>query len=572
MDAEFFRARRAAAALTEPHTPDPDWAMAYILFSAWLMGAVPPNHIGILVAHNAAFDMRILVNRVLDLKTSLPTNVLLVLDTLALVKAKFSAVHDAVGGAATKTKNDLQTVFTRITSTELQGDARLHDATFDVELLVKIITHNSVRPHLLTAGSGLSTVQQHVAAQLAKRVETPPDPADLDDYDGDGSDLEDSWEDGFDTDTFAELQRALADGVNDDDGDDEEEEEVFADSGGAGVTSLSRSSAGGGRGGRRSSTTASASVARSSTSGVSASSSGSGQPPQWNTEVSDSWFVDDGVDNFTRQLRHSHRLVDRGNQYPTATQEVFESDGQAWCPPPSAGLCVGRTFNMMFPRWLVQAICSSTNEYHARRTFARKLKWFLAHRVRRHAERRAARRQAADEDDEQPDSDDSSDNTDEETVLKGYTGDQIRWKRLRPSELYRWLAVYMMGTGSGGYGTRMKDWFSKHPLRGRSELRNLAARGGIGRARFLLILKYLHANKYLGLMPAHPYPNLTEAQRPSSEDASDRWQKIRPFMDTSCDIWRYWMAPGRYLTVDESMIPFRGRHSDKVCGCFCTNA
>ena len=65
------------------------------------------------------------------------------------------------------------------------------------------------------------------------------------------------------------------------------------------------------------------------------------------------------------------------------------------------------------------------------------------------------------------------------------------------------------------------------------------------RDRFKLILKFLHFNDNIGYNPNDP--------------DRDRLYNVRPFIDMICD--RFWKVyiPGKNLSVDESLVLFKGR-------------
>lgn len=68
--------------------------------------------------------------------------------------------------------------------------------------------------------------------------------------------------------------------------------------------------------------------------------------------------------------------------------------------------------------------------------------------------------------------------------------------------------------------------------------------------RFLKILRYLHLNDN-SKMPKKGQPNF------------DRLYKLRPLLDHINEIFKKMFSPSRYLSVDESMVRFKGRSSLK---------
>lgn len=93
----------------------------------------------------------------------------------------------------------------------------------------------------------------------------------------------------------------------------------------------------------------------------------------------------------------------------------------------------------------------------------------------------------------------------------------------------------------------MRDYFSHDPVLYNTFTKHV----GMSRDRFLSIMKYLHVNDNAGFIP-RDQPN------------HDPLHKVRPMVDLLNRRFKELYTPSANLTIDEAMIPFRGRLSFKV--------
>lgn len=113
------------------------------------------------------------------------------------------------------------------------------------------------------------------------------------------------------------------------------------------------------------------------------------------------------------------------------------------------------------------------------------------------------------------------------------------WKPITVQDLRHFLAIWILAAAQNRQGN-MSDWWSTDPLRGFAPVQKM-----LSRDRFLAILKYLHV--------ANPYDQL--------KAGGDKVFKIRDLMTRLNSAFQRKYHPARNLTVDEMMIPFKGRLS-----------
>lgn len=120
-----------------------------------------------------------------------------------------------------------------------------------------------------------------------------------------------------------------------------------------------------------------------------------------------------------------------------------------------------------------------------------------------------------------------------------------RWSMVSLDELHKFFAViFHMSLVKK---PRLRDYFSFDPV-----LHAVFPKAiGMARDRFLSILKYLHLNDNDGYVP-RGQPN------------HDPLHKLRPFIDLLNQKFKELYTPSANLTIDEAMIPWRGRLHFKV--------
>lgn len=119
------------------------------------------------------------------------------------------------------------------------------------------------------------------------------------------------------------------------------------------------------------------------------------------------------------------------------------------------------------------------------------------------------------------------------------------WKAVTLEELNRFFAVIVHM--SLVRKPHLKDYFSTHPVMWCPFPYNI----GMGRDRFLSILKYLHISDNTTYLPRND-PN------------HDAAHKIRPLLDHLNRKFKELYTPSEHLTLDEAIVPFRGRIRFKV--------
>ena len=120
-----------------------------------------------------------------------------------------------------------------------------------------------------------------------------------------------------------------------------------------------------------------------------------------------------------------------------------------------------------------------------------------------------------------------------------------RWSIVTIAELKKFFAIILHM--SLVKKPAMRDYFSTKPVLYSS----FPSQIKLGRDRFLSILKYLHANDNSTFIPRN-------------EPNHDPLHKVRPLVDLLNRKFKELYTPSEDLTVDEAMIPFRGRVAFKV--------
>lgn len=119
------------------------------------------------------------------------------------------------------------------------------------------------------------------------------------------------------------------------------------------------------------------------------------------------------------------------------------------------------------------------------------------------------------------------------------------WSMVTLEEMYKFFAVIVHM--SIVHKPSVRDYFSTTPILYSS----FPSQIGLGRDRFMSIMKYLHLND-------------NSTYIPRGEPNHDPLHKVRPMVDLMNDKFKTLYTPSSNLTLDEAMIPFRGRLGFKV--------